>query len=97
MARRSRRQPAPATTAARPAAPGPSLGLKLKMTRAIYNKGTIGGIDVDVAIKGRMLELNDIKVSNLVGARLAVRGNVSDYNSAACRRPTSPSTSRRPT
>ena len=73
---------APATTAARPAAPGPSLGLKLKVTRAIYNKGTIGGIDVDLAIKGRKLELNDIKVSNLVGARLAVRGNVSDYDSA---------------
>ena len=71
---------APATTAARPAAPGPSLGLKLKVTRAIYNKGTIGGIDVDLAIKGRKLELNDIKVSNLVGARLAVRGNVSDYD-----------------
>ena len=73
---------APATTAARPAAPGPSLGLKLKVTRAIYNKETIGGIEVDLAIKGRTLELNDIKVSNLVGARLAVRGNVSDYDSA---------------
>lgn len=74
--------PLPAATAARPAAPGPSLGLKLKVNRAIYNKETIGGIDVDLALKGRVLELNDIKVSNLVGARLAVRGNVADYDSA---------------
>jgi len=73
---------APAATTARPAAPGPSLGLKLKVNRAIYNKDTIGGIDVDLALKGRTLELKDIKVSNLVGARLAVRGNVVDYDSA---------------
>jgi uncharacterized protein involved in outer membrane biogenesis len=72
----------PANTTARPAAPGPSLGLKLKINRAIYNKDMIGGIDVDLAIKGRTLELNDIKVSNLVGARLAVRGNVAEYDSA---------------
>jgi len=71
-----------ATTTARPAAPGPSLGLKLKINRAIYNKETIGGIDLDLALKGRTLELNDIKVSNLVGARLAVRGNVANYDSA---------------
>ncbi len=73
---------APATTTAKPSAPGPSLGLKLKINRAIYNKDTIGGIDVDLAMKGRMLELNDIKVSNLVGARLAVRGSIADYRSA---------------
>jgi len=73
--------PTPATAATKPSAPGPSLGLKLKINRAIYNKDTIGGIDVDLAAKGRTLELNDIKVSNLVGARLAVRGTVADYES----------------
>lgn len=73
---------APSTAAtARPALAGPSVGLKLKVGRAIYNKKTIGGIDVDLALKGRTLELNDIKVSNLVGARLAVRGRVLDYDS----------------
>lgn len=73
---------APAAATARPVAPGPSFGLKLKLSRAIYNKEPIGGIDLDVAMKGRTLELKDIKVSNLGGARLAVRGNIADYDSA---------------
>ena len=73
---------APAVAAAGPPTPGPSVGLKLKIGRAIYNKETIGGIDVDLAMKGRTLQLNDIKVSNLGGARLAVRGTVADYDSA---------------
>ena len=73
---------APAAAKARPAGPGPSLGLKLKINRARYNNETIGGVDVDLSVKGRTLELKDIKVSNLGGARLAVRGNVADYDSA---------------
>ncbi|MCW5734502.1 MAG: AsmA family protein [Enhydrobacter sp.] len=72
----------PAAATAKPAAPGPTLGLKLKIRRAIYNKETIGGIDVDVVMRARTLELKDVKVSNLGGARLAVRGNVVDYDAA---------------
>lgn len=72
--------PAPAT--ARPVTLGPSLGLKLRINRAIYNRDTIGGIEVDLATRGRTLDLNDIKVSNLAGARLAVRGSIVDYRTA---------------
>jgi uncharacterized protein involved in outer membrane biogenesis len=61
-------------------APGPTIGLKLKLARAIYNKETIGGIAVDLAMKGRTIELNDFSISNLGGARLAVRGTVTDYD-----------------
>lgn len=71
--------PAAAPTA-KSAAPGPTVGLKLKVAKAIYNKEAIGGIEVDLALKGRTLELNDVKVANLGGARLAVRGNVVDYD-----------------
>jgi uncharacterized protein involved in outer membrane biogenesis len=73
---------APAATAARPAAPGPSVGLKLKLGKAIWNKETIGGIELDGTLRGRTLQLADVKVSNLGGARLAVRGTVADYDSA---------------
>jgi uncharacterized protein involved in outer membrane biogenesis len=62
--------------------PGPTVGLKLRLAKAIYNKETIGGIEIDLARKGHMLELHDVKVSNLGGARLALRGNVTDYDSA---------------
>ncbi|TMJ30736.1 MAG: AsmA family protein, partial [Alphaproteobacteria bacterium] len=71
--------PAAASAARRPAA-GPTVGLKLRLAKAIYNKETIGGIEVDLALKGRTLELHDVKVSNLGGARLAVRGTVTDYD-----------------
>jgi uncharacterized protein involved in outer membrane biogenesis len=71
--------PAAPTPAGR-AAPGPTVGLKLKLAKAIYNKETIGGIEVDLSLKGHTLELHDLKVSNLGGARLAVRGTVTDYD-----------------
>lgn len=67
---------------AAPAVAGPSVGLKARIARLIYKKETIGGIDVDVALQGSMLRLTDIKVSNLLGARLAVRGTVAGYDTA---------------
>jgi uncharacterized protein involved in outer membrane biogenesis len=63
-----------------PVVPGPSVGLKAKVARLIYNKETIQGVDVDVALQGSTLRLNDVKVSNLGGARLAVRGTVANYS-----------------
>ncbi|HYD08156.1 MAG TPA: AsmA family protein, partial [Reyranella sp.] len=72
--------PAAATPANRRPATGPTVGLKLKLAKAIYNKETIGGIEVDLGLRGRTLELRDLKVSNLGGARLAVRGTVTDYD-----------------
>ena len=50
------------------------------MARLIYNKETIQGVDVDVALQGTTLRLNDVKVSNLGGGRLAVRGTVANYS-----------------
>ena len=73
---------APASSAARPAVAGPTAGLKAKVARLIYQKQTIGGIEVDVALQGSTLRLTDVKVSNLLGARLAVRGTVAAYDSA---------------
>jgi len=70
---------APPTTAATRAA-GPSVGLKAKIAKLIWNKETIGGIDVDIALRGDTLRLNDVKVSNLAGARLAVRGTIANYS-----------------
>jgi len=78
------KKPAPAApaTAAAARAAGPSIGLKAKIARMIWNKETIGGIDVDIALRGDTLRLNDVKVSNLAGARLALRGTVANYNAA---------------
>ena len=70
--------PAGTTTAAR--AVGPSIGLKAKIAKLIWNKETIGGIDLDIALRGDALRLNDVKVSNLAGARLAVRGTIANFS-----------------
>jgi hypothetical protein len=70
---------APPTTA--PPVDGPSIGLKARVARLIYRKETIGGVEIDIATRANTLRLNDIKVSNLLGARLAVRGTIADYAS----------------
>ena len=69
-----------ASASSGPAVAGPSVGLKAKVAKLIYNKETIQGVDVDVALQGSTLRLNDVKVSNLGGARLAVRGTVANYS-----------------
>jgi uncharacterized protein involved in outer membrane biogenesis len=75
--------PAPAAKPATgPAVAGPTVALKAKVAKLIYRKDTIGGIDVDIVLQGTTLRLNDIKVGNLVGARLAVRGSIANYSSA---------------
>ena len=78
----------PATAAAAPAADvaGPSVGLKLKIAKVLYNKETISGVDVDVALQGSTLKLNQADVGNLGGARFALRGSVANF-SAPTRRP----------
>ena len=65
-----------------PPVPGPSLGLKAKVAKLIWRQQTIGGVAVDVALRGSTLRLNDVSVSNLAGARLAVRGTVRRYSAA---------------
>jgi uncharacterized protein involved in outer membrane biogenesis len=73
-----------AAAAASPAKPpvpgGPSFGLKLKIAKAIYNQQPIGGIDANLALKGRTISFDDISVSNLGGARMALRGSVTDFD-----------------
>jgi uncharacterized protein involved in outer membrane biogenesis len=79
-----------AAAASKPAAPstaapaadigGPTFGLKLKIAKVIYNKETIGGVDVDVALQGSTLKISQADVSNLGGGRFALRGNVANVS-----------------
>jgi len=75
---------APAASASAPSArqpaAGPSIGLKAKVAKLVYNKETIQGVDVDVALQGSTLRLNDVKVGNIGGGRFAVRGSVANYS-----------------
>ena len=82
------KKPAPAAKPAAVAAPspptaeagGPSFGLKLKIAKVLYNKETIAGVDVDVALQGSTLKINQADVGNLGGGRFALRGNVANFS-----------------
>ena len=74
-----------AATPASKAATGPSMGLKAKIGKLIFNKQPISDVDIDVALQGNTLKLNDIKVSNFATARFALRGNVADFGTSAPR------------
>ncbi len=58
---------------------GPSIGLKLKVARIDYRGDAITGVDVDVARDAGTLRMNEVRVANLVGARIAMRGAVARY------------------
>ncbi len=76
--------PAAAASAAASVTPilallGPSIGLKLKVDRINYRGDAVTGIDIDVARDAGTLKLNQLRVANLAGARIAVRGAVASY------------------
>ncbi|WP_428661648.1 AsmA family protein [Reyranella sp.] len=58
---------------------GPSIGLKLKVGRIDYRGDAITGVAIDVARDAGTLRMNEARVANLVGARVAIRGAVARY------------------
>ncbi|HEY6982009.1 AsmA family protein [Reyranella sp.] len=71
---------ATAATPPRKVVAGPSLGMKARIGKLIYKKQPVSDVDIDVALQGDTLRLNDIKVSNFATARFAVRGVVTDFD-----------------
>ena len=49
------------------------------MARIDYRGDAITGVDIDVARDAGTLRMNEIKVANLAGARIAMRGAVASY------------------
>jgi len=79
----------PSSTAAPPSAAasaavagGPTFGLKTRIAKLIYNKQPISGIEVDAALQGGTLTINNFGIGNLAGARFALRGLVENYASS---------------
>ncbi len=73
----------PATVA--PAVPAvsdkgaPILGMKAKVAKLVYRGETLNGVDADVSLQGNLLKLNGIKVADLLGAKLDLKGQVADF------------------
>ncbi|WP_296343328.1 AsmA family protein [Reyranella sp.] len=58
---------------------GPSIGFKLKVARINYRSDTVAGIDIDLERRAGTMVLNEFKVANLAGARIALRGAIASY------------------
>jgi hypothetical protein len=72
----------PAAPAAAPGPPPPSFGLKAKVASVIYRGQPLKGVDADVTVQGNVLKLNGIKVADLLGAKLDLKGSVTDFGTA---------------
>jgi|GEM_PF-335257 len=76
---------APAAAPAVPVPPDktlPVLGLKAKVAKLVFRGETLNGIDADIAVQGNLLKVNGLKVGELLGARLDLKGQVADFGTA---------------
>ena len=55
------------------------VGLKLRVAKLAYGGEPITGLELDVARDRGTLKLNDFRIANLAGARLALRGAIANY------------------
>jgi uncharacterized protein involved in outer membrane biogenesis len=58
-----------------------NVGLKAKIAKLIYRKQTLSGVDADLTLAGSTLKLNDMKIADLLGAKAAFHGSVTDLTS----------------
>ncbi|MFI5000449.1 MAG: AsmA family protein, partial [Reyranellales bacterium] len=68
-----------AATAQKPAGPLPSFGLKAKVAKLVYRAETLNGVEGDATVQGNLLKVADLKVADLLGAKLQLRGSVNDF------------------
>jgi len=71
--------PAPAAKPTGAAAGVPSLGLKLNIAKLVYRQQTLSGVAGGATLQGNVLKLDDIKVADLLGAKLTLKGHVQDF------------------
>jgi AsmA family len=57
----------------------PSFSLKAKVAKLRYRGDILSGIEGDVSVQGNLLKLNDVKVADLLGAKLGLKGQVKDF------------------
>jgi len=71
----------PASAAAsKPPSPGdPKVGLKLKVANLAFRGETLKNIDGDVTLQGNRLQLAAMRIGDVAGAQLDLKGTVSDF------------------
>lgn len=59
--------------------PAPSFGLKAKVSALRYRGETAKGVEADVVLQGNQIRLNDAKVGDLLGAKLGLKGSITEF------------------
>lgn len=65
-----------------PAAPdrsAPKLQLKSKVAKLTYRGETLNGVEVNGTVQGNLLALDAVKVADLLGAKIDLKGSVADF------------------
>lgn len=57
----------------------PILGMKAKVAKLVYRGEILNGVEADLAIQGNLLKIGSLKVADLLGAKLDLKGQVADF------------------
>lgn len=72
--------PVPPTPAA-PDKSTPKFQLKSKVGKLVYRHETLGGVEANATVQGNLLTLDGVKVADLLGAKVDLKGSVADFAS----------------
>jgi uncharacterized protein involved in outer membrane biogenesis len=71
-------QPAAATTPA-PDKSTPKFQLKSKVAKLVFRHETLSGVEANATLQGNLLTIDGVKVADLLGAKLDLKGTVADF------------------
>ncbi len=57
----------------------PRFQLKSKIAKLVYRQETLNGVAVDATVQGNLLSLSSVKVADLLGAKIDLKGSVNDF------------------
>ena len=70
---------APDKPAAAPDKSTPKLQLKSKVAKLTYRRETMSGVEANATVQGNLLTIDGVKVADLLGAKLDLKGTVADF------------------
>jgi uncharacterized protein involved in outer membrane biogenesis len=70
----------PGKPAAAPDKSTPKLQLKSKVAKLTYRRETMTGVEANATVQGNLLTIDGVKVADLLGAKLDLKGTVADFS-----------------
>jgi uncharacterized protein involved in outer membrane biogenesis len=69
----------PVKPAAVPDKSTPKLQLKSKVAKLVYRRETLSGVEANATVQGNLLTVDGVKVTDLLGAKIDLKGTVADF------------------